>query len=515
MLTRGERGGCQGLRRVGVIVLRGGLVDVGDGVFDRTDAVVDDGRIATVGAGADAPGAEVVDCARFAVVPGMVNAHAHSNESWFRGMWDNLPLEPWMLFSYPVLAAPAQTPDEVYVRTLLSGIEMLRSGATCVVDFLYELQGFSDGSLEAVVRAYRDLGLRAVIGLAMADRAYYETVVLDAGLVDRELIDQIERERPPSWSEWEALTRSAIERFHRPDEGISICPAPSGPQRCTDEMLVGAADLAEEFDLVVPIHVLETRMQAVSGQQLYGRTLVEHLDSLGFLSPRTCFEHAIWLTPSDIEIVRDRGVTIVHNPVSNLKLGSGVCPVPTMLRHDVNVALGTDGVCSNDGNDMFATVKFAALLHKVWDIDYEEWLGAREAWRLATENGAAAAGDREGLGRIAAGRRADLVLLDLDSLTFTPLNDPLRQLALGSTTLAVRSSLVGGRWVLRDGTIAGVDERAILQQARELGDEIRVRYDPGFEVGRQLLAGVRAGWLKAMRADVGVERKLRVPAEAG
>ena len=256
-------------------------------------------------------------------------------------------------------------------------------------------------------------------------------------------------------------------------------------------------------------------MQAVSGQQLYGRTLVEHLDSLGFLSPRTCFEHAIWLTPSDIEIVRDRGVTIVHNPVSNLKLGSGVCPVPTMLRHDVNVALGTDGVCSNDGNDMFATVKFAALLHKVWDIDYEEWFGAREAWRLATENGAAAAGDRDGLGRIAAGRRADLVLLDLDSLTFTPLNDPLRQLALGSTTLAVRSSCVGGRWVLRDGTVAGVDERAILQQARELGDEIRVRYDPGFEVGRQLLAGVRAGWLKAMRADVGVERKLRVPAEAG
>jgi 5-methylthioadenosine/S-adenosylhomocysteine deaminase len=492
------------------VVLRGGLVDVGDGIFERADVAVDDGRITAIGSVASRTDAEAVDCSRYAIVPGMVNAHAHSNESWFRGMWDNLPLEPWMLFSYPVLAAPAQSPDEIYIRTLLAGIEMIRSGATCVVDFLYELPRLTDASLAAVVRAYRDLGLRAVIGLAMSDRAYYETVVLDAGLVGRELLDEIERERPPSWSEWETLARDAITRFHQPDEGISICPAPSGPQRCSDEMLVGAAALADEFDLVVPIHVLETRMQALSGQQLYGRTLVEHLDALGFLSPRTCFEHGIWLTDRDIDIVRERGVTVVHNPVSNMKLGSGVCPVPTMLDRGVNVALGTDGMCSNDGNDMFATVKTAALLHKLWDIDYEDWLGAREAWRLATDGGAAAAGDRDGLGRIATGRRADLVLLDLESLTFTPLNDPLRQLALGSTTLAVHSALVGGRWVLRDRELTGVDEQAILEQARERGGEIVARYDPGFEVGRKLLSGVRAGWMEAMRAPVGVERKLRL-----
>jgi cytosine/adenosine deaminase-related metal-dependent hydrolase len=239
----------------------------------------------------------------------MVNAHAHSNENWFRGMWDNLPLEPWMLFSYPVLAAPAQTADEIYVRTLLGGIEMLRSGATTVVDFLYD----GEESLEPVVRAYRDLGLRALIGLGYSDRAYHETVVLDEGLVSRELIDRIERERPPSWPELEAMTRRAVERFHRPDEGISICPAPSGPQRCTDEMLAGCAALAEELDLMIHIHVLETRMQAVSAQRMYGRTLPEHMDALGFLSPRVCFEHGIWLTPSDVELVRDRGVTIVHN----------------------------------------------------------------------------------------------------------------------------------------------------------------------------------------------------------
>jgi 5-methylthioadenosine/S-adenosylhomocysteine deaminase len=461
---------------------------------------VDRRRIVSVGESREG---EVVDCTRFAVVPGMVNAHAHSNENWFRGLWDNLPLEPWMLFSYPVLAAPAQTPDEIYVRTLLGGIELLRSGATTVVDFLYD----GEEALEPVVRAYRDLGLRALIGLGYSDRAYHETVVLDEHLVPRELIDRLERERPPSWEELEAMTRRAVDRFHRPDEGISICPAPSGPQRCTDEMLAGCARLAEELDLVVHIHVLETRMQAVSGQRMYGRTLPEHLDSLGFLSPRVCFEHGIWLTPSDLELVRDRGVTVVHNPVSNMKLGSGIAPIPELLRHGVNVALGTDGMCSNDGNDMFATLKTAALLHKLWEVDFEQWLGAREAWEIATRGGARAAGD-ETLGRLEAGARADLVLLDLDSIVFTPLNDPLRQLALGSTTLAVSSVMVGGEWRLRDGRVAGVDEAAVLADARDRGAEIVARHDEGFRIGRELLASVRAGWLEAMQSDVGVERKL-------
>lgn len=413
------------------------MVDVGAGQFARADVTVSGGRVASVG---NAPaGGESMDCSRFAVVPGMVNAHAHSNENWFRGLWDNLPLEPWMLFSYPVLAAPRQTADEIYVRTLLGGIELLRSGATCVVDFLYD----SVEALGPVVRAYRDLGLRALIGLAIADRAYHETVVLDEGLVARELIDRLEREKPPSWAEWEREYRGAVERYHRPEEGISLCPAPSGPQRCTDELLVGAAAVAEELDQVVHIHVLETRMQAVSGRRMYGSTLPEHLDRIGFLSPRVCFEHGIWLDDSDLELVRDRGVTVVHNPVSNMKLGSGIAPIPELLAHGVNVALGTDGMCSNDGNDMFATVKSAALLHKLRELDYERWLGAAEAWTMATVGGAAAAGDREGLGRIAPGCRADLVLLDLESLVFTPLNDPLRQIALGSTTSAVDSVMVG------------------------------------------------------------------------
>jgi guanine deaminase len=273
-------------------------------------------------------------------------------------------------------------------------------------------------------------------------------------------------------------------------------------------MLAGCARLADELDLPIHIHVLETRMQAVSAQQMYGKTLPEHLHELGFLSPRVSFEHGIWLTPRDIELVRDAGVTIVHNPVSNLKLGSGICAVPTLLREGVNVALGTDGMSSNDGNDMLWALKLASLLHKVWGIDYEEWLGAADAWQMATAAGAEAAGYRDDLGRVAPGFRADLVLLDLESLGFTPLNDTLKQLALGATARDVASVLVGGRWVLRDGVLTGIDEDAVLAEARERGRDVVARYDAGFEVGRKLLDALRVGWLEALRADVGVERSM-------
>ncbi|HKO26707.1 MAG TPA: amidohydrolase family protein, partial [Solirubrobacteraceae bacterium] len=151
------------------MIFKGGLVDVGDGEFERVDVVVQGGRISAVGSDAAAGGAEgeVIDCGRLAIVPGMVNAHCHSNENWFRGRWDNLPLEPWMLFSYPALAGPVQSSRETYLRTLIGALDMVHSGATCVVDFLYEMAGFTDESLAAVVQAYRDLGLRALIVLGM------------------------------------------------------------------------------------------------------------------------------------------------------------------------------------------------------------------------------------------------------------------------------------------------------------------------------------------------------------
>jgi cytosine/adenosine deaminase-related metal-dependent hydrolase len=452
-------------------------------------------------------GDDEVDCSRFAVVPGIINSHNHSNENWFRGRFDNLPLEPWMLFSYPVFANPVQTDSEAYVRTLLGGIEMIRSGATCVVDYVYELAGWTEESIGAVARAYRDLGLRAVIVIGMSDRSYDEVVVLDLDLVSPELRERFGTDRLPAWPEWETFSRWAVENYHRPDEGISIGLGPSGPQRCTDEMLSACAALAEELDLTIHIHVLETRMQALSGIKMYGKTLPAHMREIDFLGPRVSFEHGIWLTDADIELVRETRTSITHNPISNMKLGSGIAAIPVLLDNGINVAMGTDGMSSNDGNDAYATLKVAGLLHKLWDIDYERWLGAREAWAIATRGGAQAAG-QEDLGVLEAGKRADLVLLDLDAGVFTPMNDPLQHVVFCSTRTAVDSTMIGGRWVLRDGTVTGVDEPAILAEGRELGQGVLERHAEAFEIGNQLLASVRAGWLEALSTDVGINRSV-------
>jgi cytosine/adenosine deaminase-related metal-dependent hydrolase len=162
---------------------------------------------------------------------------------------------------------------------------------------------------------------------------------------------------------------------------------------------------------------------------------------------------------------------------------------------------------SNDGNDLYATLKVAGLLHKLWDIDFEQWLGAREVWEMATRGGAQAAGD-DALGTIGPGRRADLVLLDLESRVFTPLNDPLQHVVFCSTTGAVDSTMVGGRWVLRNGQVTGVDESAILAEGRELGRSVLDRHQEAFDIAGRLTASVRAGWLEALHTDVGINRSV-------
>jgi cytosine/adenosine deaminase-related metal-dependent hydrolase len=488
------------------VILRNGLVDLGAGDFRRRDVLVRGGRICAVGGDIAAPEASAVDCTNYAVVPGAINAHYHSNGNFDRGRWDNLPLEPYGVFAFPRLMAVKLNPREIYVRTLVGAFELLRTGVTCTVDFLYDSGGFTPESMGPVVQAYRDIGLRVVIGLGMSDRPYYETVILDRGRLDPELFAMMDRARPPSWTEWAAIARRAVAMFHRPDEGISIGLAPAAPERCTDELLHGCARLADELDLVIHTHALETRMQTVIARERYGKTLPEHLHALDFLSRRVSFQHGVWLSERDIELVSDSMTTVVHNPVSNMKLGSGVCPVPLLLRRGVNVALGTDAMSCNDSCDMYGTLKVAALLHKLWDVDYEQWLGAHDAWRMATSGGAISAGDPQRLGRIAEGAWADLVLLDLRSRAFTPLNEPINQLVLGAPHDAIDSAMIQGRWVLRNRAITGVGEAAILEEARAIGPEIISRGKETLALADRLVGAVRAGWQTARAQYHGVNR---------
>lgn len=482
------------------VLLRGGLVIGPDERTGRADVLVVGGRVAAVGELTAPPGAELVDATQRLVIPGLINAHTHSNEAWLRGRFDNLPLDVWLLYAYPVLAAPVQAAREIYVRTALGAMEALRTGTTAVVDFLYELGGLTAQSVGSVVAAYRDTGLRALICLGVADRSFYESAAADVGLVPHELREELDRRPLPKPGEWLSEVRRLVARFHRPEEGIAIGLAPAGPHRCTDELLLGCAALAEELDLQVHAHTLEIGRHAAWAREHYGRGTIEHLQMIGFLGPRTHLCHGTWLADGDPARLAATGASVVHNPLSNLKLGSGRAPIPALLDAGVTVSLGTDGVCCADGQDLFQAARLAAVVHKDPGLPFEVWPGARDALAMATAGGARAFGD-DGLGRVVAGGRADLTLLDLEHPTFTPLGDPLLHLGLGSPSAAVRDVMVGGRWAVRDGRLTGVDEPALLAEARAAATGVLARHEQAWRAAGALEPSVTAGWhRRAQRA---------------
>jgi 5-methylthioadenosine/S-adenosylhomocysteine deaminase len=489
------------------MLIRNGLVLRPDGTAEQCDIAIDGGAITAVGHVERGEGEEI-DASRRLVAPGLINTHCHSNENYFKGLFDNMPLELWLLFSYPLLAAPRQTAREVYIRTMLGCVEMLKSGCTTVVDFLYEMPDMTLDTVAAAVQAYLDSGMRVLLCLAYADRMYYETTPLAMDLLTPDLKSRIDAAPIPSTEESLALVDAARKRWHGAEHRVMIGLGPSGPQRCSDRELEMTARYAADHDLRIHIHTLETKAQAVTGHQLYGSTIIRHLADLGFLSPRVSLNHAVWLTEEDIDLVAQSGACTTHNVLSNFKLGSGISPVPEMLRKGIPISLGTDGKSSNDSQDMYEVLKTAALLHKTHHPEFEDWLGAPEAWRMATEFGARSVGLSGELGTIEAGKRADLVLFDLDTVPFVPLNNALRQLVYALPSRSIDTVLVEGKTVIRDGTTTRVNEKEILAEGQALGQDFVARSETAFEIARRLSPAVAGGYRRAVSHDVGVHRYL-------
>jgi 5-methylthioadenosine/S-adenosylhomocysteine deaminase len=272
------------------------------------------------------------------------------------------------------------------------------------------------------------------------------------------------------------LSRGALDRFHGKDGLLRYVIAPSGPQRCSDDLLVAADALSAEFDTTLHVHVLETKTQAVTGNEFYGRTLVGHLDDLGVLSDRLTIAHGIWLTDADIGLLGAAGASVAHNAISNQKLGAGIAPLRELLDAGVNLALGSDGLSSNDSARMFDVMKAAALLQKIGTPNYKSWPTAHEMLWAATRGGARSVRLTDDIGAIEPGRKADLVLLDLTTINFTPLNDVLNHLVYCENGASIIEVMVNGQTVVRDGRCLFVDEQAVLAEIRELAPEMLARH---------------------------------------
>jgi len=445
----------------GTVLIRGGHVLRDDRLL-RTDVLIEGDTIAAVGDQPEIRGADVLDATDMLVIPGLINAHMHSGENFNPGLYENLPLDVWFVRSHQVTRSEPATAEAIYTRTLLGAALMLRSGTTTAVDFLYEAPAITLETLEPVVQAYRDAGLRATILLGVADLPFADSLPLD-GDVARAAANEAP---PPTFESIMELAEAAIDRFHEPGGLIGIGLGPSAPQRCSERLLAATIELARRRGVPWQTHVLETKTQAVSSRDWHGESFIEQMGHQGLLGPDTTLVHTVWLSDRDIELMASSGCAAVHCLLSNLRLGDGVARLPAIHNAGVRVALGTDGRGCDETLDMFELAKMTALVHKVRGGDYRNWTRAADVLRMATIEGSAVAGHANLLGRITPGAKADLVLMRPGSLAFVPVNDPVRQLIYGAPSRDVETVIVGGRVVVRRGELVGVDTKWLIDRVK-------------------------------------------------
>jgi cytosine/adenosine deaminase-related metal-dependent hydrolase len=472
------------------LLIHGGLVvpRAGARPQPRADILIEDGRIAAVGRlpGAGSRVDRVIDAADRIVFPGLVNAHCHTYETFNRGVAPMAPMEIWALYGHPVLGVTPRTPDEVYWRTLLPCLEMLRNGVTTVIDDISVYYDHRDEIVDAIMQAYRDAGIRAWASVKAMDRPLYETLPIETSRIPADLLRAFKRVCVPTARQLLDWSRRNIRRQERQGGLAHFVPNPSAPQRCTMPLLQGLHRMAEEQGFPFVIHVQETRLQVLQGRQRYGHSMLAELDARGLLTDVTSIMHGVWLDGDDMRRVADRGSTVVHNPASNCKLGSGLAPLRALLEAGVNVALGCDGTSSNDGVSLLEAMKWATLLTGLTDPDYRRWLTPHEAFGMATEGGARSALWERQIGAIEPGRRADLVLYDRRAPAFAPLRDPIAQLVLAEAGQSIRTVLVDGRVVMDAGRVLTADIGHAAERVQEIGRRLAREQARTFGIARRL-----------------------------
>ncbi|MCF8146147.1 MAG: amidohydrolase [Deltaproteobacteria bacterium] len=409
--------------------------------------VISDGRIADIGRMAAVPlplegRVETIDAANTLVLPGLINAHTHAAMTLFRGLADDLPLKQWLFEKIFPAEAAGLNPETVYWGALLGCLEMIASGTTCFVDGYF----FQDQT----VRAAHAAGLRGIMAQGVIDFP------------------------APGVPDPQDNLRVAGD-FIRKWTGVSNLITPGvfchSPLTCSARTLKAAWDLSEAYDLPLQIHLSETGQEVSDTIKRYGKRPVHYLDQLGLLDGSLIAVHGVHLDAGEMARLAERGVKIVHVPESNMKLGSGVAPVAAMMRSGVTLGLGTDGCASNNDLDLFCEMETAAKAAKVFDRDPLS-LGAGTALGLATTGGAAVMGLEGELGTLEKGKKADIIIVDLDKPHLCPMYDPVSTLVYSANGSDVRDVIVNGRIIMRKKQFMTIDADEVMGKVREIGKRI-------------------------------------------
>ncbi|MEX0954955.1 MAG: amidohydrolase [Rhizobiaceae bacterium] len=431
------------------------------------DVLIDGTQIAAIGPNLQgARDAQIIDGRGKLVMPGLVNAHTHSSETFFRGRYEKMPLEVWLLYAYPLLMGPVIDKELLHLRTLLLATESLKAGVTTLSDCFFDPPRHELDRLGTVFGAYELAGIRANVSSGVMNIPTLDALPFARDVVPPDVQKQLDFGPPITAAVYVDYCRSAIDAFDGQAGRLKFMIAPSAPQRCTADLLTSCFELAVAHGLPFHCHVLETITQAVTGPELYGRSLIRYMDDLGLLGRNTAIAHSVWVDDADMAAMGRAGVSVVHNAVSNLKLGAGVAPVRRLMEAGVTLALGTDGVSSNDTASIFDVMRVAGLLHGASGPDAETWLSAAELLQAATIGGARSAMMEDVCGSLEPGKAADLIILDLNDCAFTPLNDIARHLAYAANGGNVETAIVAGEIVMRERRMMRFDEDALFAEVR-------------------------------------------------
>jgi cytosine/adenosine deaminase-related metal-dependent hydrolase len=421
----------------------------------------------------------------------------------------------FMLYESPAAEELRPTPREAYLRTLLGVIEMLRGGTTSVQDDAFLMPTPDPATIDAVMAAYRDAGIRASVALDQPELPEVDKLPFLADLTAEappDVAAAFRRPGPMTRDELLDYYRHLFATWHNAADGrLTAAVSISAPQRVSPEYFAALDALSAEHHVPLFAHMLETRSQralATDHPRFGGRSLVRYTDELGLLTPRTNVIHAVWVDDDDLDRIAASGATVLHNPVSNLRLGSGIMPWRAMRERGIPIGLGADEAICNDAVDMWAVVRATGLVHNVTDPDPDRWPRAAEVLDCLWRGGAAAMLRSDVLGAVQPGMLADLAVLDLHGAAFSTLSDLAGQLVYRASERDVVLTVVDGQLVAEGGSLTTVDEEAVLGELRESYEAKRSALERAHADAGLFLPYYRQVVARAAATEVGLARRV-------
>jgi len=383
---------------------------------------------------------QIIDAHGGIIMPGLINSHTHAAMTCFRGLADDLQLMTWL--NDHIFPAEAKLDDQtVYSGALLACAEMIMSGTTCFCDmYLFE---------DAVARAAKKAGMRAVVGEVLYDFDSPNYGPIENGF---------------------AYTRKLIDDW-QDDPLVTVAVEPHSTYLCAPQLLKEAFDLARSFNLQLVIHLAESKSEVAQIKKRYNRTPVEHLAELDLMAPNVVACHCVELTENDIALLQRFDVKVAHNAESNMKLASGVAPITRLIHEGICVGMGTDGCASNNDLDLFLEMDSVAKLHKAKALD-STVMDAGTVLKMATTGGARVLGLDRVIGSLETGKKADLIIIDINKPHLTPMYNPVSHVVYAASGSDVTTSIINGTVVMENGELKTMDPNSVMNDVNRIAKEL-------------------------------------------